>query len=106
MTNCDTGFMRQILRAAVLAATGLVLAAAGQAAGEDCVPWKEAASIIAKNSLLPANTIYQMVQTRMGGQIIHASLCDDNGRFFYKLVVLGTKGDVSNVTVDALTGQP
>jgi uncharacterized membrane protein YkoI len=47
-----------------------------------------------------------MVQSRTGGQIIHASLCDQGGRFFYKLVVLGAKGDVTNVTVDALTGQP
>lgn len=106
MTNCDTGLMRQVLKAAVLAATGLVFAAAGQAGGQACVPWKEAADTIAKNSLLPANIVYQMVQSRMSGQIIHASLCDDNGRYFYKLVVLGAKGDVSNVTVDALTGQP
>jgi uncharacterized membrane protein YkoI len=55
---------------------------------------------------MPANIIYQMVQSRTGGQIIHASLCDQDGRFFYKLVVLGAKGDVTNVTVDALTGQP
>jgi uncharacterized membrane protein YkoI len=106
MTNCDTGSMRQVLRAVAIAAIGFMLAAAGQGAEQNCVPWKEAADTIAKNSLLPANTIYQMVQSRMGGQIIHASLCNDNGRFFYKLVVLGTKGDVSNVTVDALTGQP
>ena len=47
-----------------------------------------------------------MVQSRTGGQIIHASLCEEGGRFIYRLVVLGAKGDVSNVTVDALTGQP
>lgn len=106
MANCDTGLMRQVIRAAVLAASGVVLAAAVQAADGNCVPWKEAADTIAKNSLLPANVIYQMVQSRVGGQIIHASLCDEGGHYFYKLVVLGAKGDVNNVTVDALTGQP
>jgi uncharacterized membrane protein YkoI len=97
---------RVISKAGIGAIAGLLLMAAGEAAEPNCVPWKSAAPLIAKNSLLPANVIYQMVQSRTGGQIIHASLCDQGGKFFYKLVVLGTKGDVSNVTVDALTGQP
>ncbi len=95
-----------IKRMAMAAVTGFALTAAGHAVGQDCLPWKSAASVIAKNTLLPGDVIYQMVQSRTGGQIIHASLCDDNGRFFYKLVVLGPKGDVTNVTVDARTGQP
>jgi uncharacterized membrane protein YkoI len=97
---------RFIGKAGIGAIAGLMLMAAGDAAEQNCVPWKSAAPVIAKNSLLPANIIYQMVQSRTGGQIIHASLCDQGGRFFYKLVVLGAKGDVTNVTVDALTGQP
>ncbi len=99
--------MRRVInRAGMAVLAGLLLMAAGQAAEPNCVPWKSAAPVIAKNSLLPANVIYQMVQSRTGGQIIHASLCDAGGRFFYKLVVLGAKGDVTNVSVDALTGQP
>ena len=97
---------RVIKGAAVAAVVGLLLTAAGQAAEQNCLPWASAAPVIAKNSLLPANIIYQVVQQRTGGQIIHATLCDQDGRFIYKLVVLGAKGDVSNVTVDALTGQP
>jgi uncharacterized membrane protein YkoI len=95
---------RAITSAAIAAVTGIMLTA-GHAAG-DCLPWKSAAPVIAKNSLLPGDVVYQMVQSRTGGQIIHASLCDENGRFLYKLVVLGPKGDVTNVTVDARTGQP
>jgi uncharacterized membrane protein YkoI len=97
---------RAITEAVIAAVTGLLLTAAGQAAEPNCLPWASAAPVIAQHSLLPANIIYQMVQSRMGGQFIHGSLCDENGRFFYKLMVLGAKGDVSNVTVDALTGQP
>lgn len=98
--------MCRVKEAAVAAIVGLLLTAGGQAAEQNCLPWASAAPVIAKNSLLPANVIYQMVQSRTGGQIIHATLCDQDGRFIYKLVVLGAKGDVSNVTVDALTGQP
>jgi uncharacterized membrane protein YkoI len=99
--------MYRVMQKVIIATLAMFWLTASAYAGDpDCIGWSAAAPIIAKNSLLPANTIYQMVQSRMGGQIIHASLCDDDGRFFYKLVVLGTKGDVSNVTVDALTGQP
>jgi uncharacterized membrane protein YkoI len=99
--------MRRIIgKAAVAVVAGLVLTASGHAAEPDCVPWSSAAPVIAEHTLLPANIIYQMVQERTGGQIIHASLCNEGGRFLYKLVVLGAKGDVTNVTVDALTGQP
>lgn len=91
---------------AVAAVAGLLLTATAMAADENCLPWASAAPVIKKNSLLPGNVVYQMVQSRTGGQIIHASLCDIGGKFVYKLVVLGPKGDVTNVTVDALTGQP
>lgn len=96
---------RGIRKAAIAAATSLILAAPAGAAAE-CLPWKSAAPIIAKNSLLPGNVVYEMVQSRTGGKIIHASLCDEGGRFLYKLVVLGPTGDVTNVTVDARSGQP
>jgi uncharacterized membrane protein YkoI len=99
--------MRRVIKeAAVAAVAGLLLTAAAEAAEPNCLPWTSAAPVIKKNSLLPGNVIYQMVQSRTGGQIIHASLCDQGGKFFYKLVVLGPKGDVTNVTVDASTGQP
>jgi uncharacterized membrane protein YkoI len=99
--------MRRVVKQAVIAAlAGVVLSAAGDAAEQNCLPWSAAGPVIAQHSLLPANVIYQMVQSRTGGQIIHASLCQDGARFIYKLVVLGAKGEVSNVTVDALTGQP
>ena len=107
MTNCEMEAMRRVIKEAVIAAAvGLWLTAAGRAAEPNCLPWSSAAPVIAQHALLPANVVYQMVQARTGGQIIHASLCDQDGRFLYKLVVLGAKGDVSNVTVDALTGQP
>ncbi len=99
--------MRRTVRKTLIAAVaGLGLTAVVHAADPDCVPWSSAGPVIAKNSLLPANVIYKMVQSRTGGQVVHQSLCKKGGRFFYKLVVLGPKGDVSNLTVDARTGQP
>ena len=94
--------LKSVIIAAFAAAT---FGGAGQSAQPDCVEWSKAGPIIAQNSLLPANVIYQMVQKRMGGKVVSQTLCDAGGRFVYKLVVLGPTGEVTNLTVDALTGQ-
>jgi uncharacterized membrane protein YkoI len=94
--------LKSVIIAAFAAAT---FGGAGQSAQPDCVEWSKAGPIIAQNSLLPANVIYQMVQKKTGGKVVNQSLCNDGGHFVYKLVVLGPTGEVTNLTVDALTGQ-
>jgi uncharacterized membrane protein YkoI len=90
---------------AIAAIAAAAFTAAGQTAESGCVEWSKAGPIIAQNSLLPANAIYQMVQSKTGGKVVNQSLCNVGGRFVYKLVVLGPTGEVSNLTVDARTGQ-
>lgn len=98
--------MWRVLKPATIAAlVATVFSVAGQTAQPDCVEWSKAGPIIAQNSLLPANVIYQMVQKKTGGKVVNQSLCNAGGRFVYKLVVLGPTGEVTNLTVDALTGQ-
>jgi uncharacterized membrane protein YkoI len=99
--------MWRILKPTTIAAlAGVALMATAQAALADCLPWSAAGPVIAKNGLVPADVVYQKVKARTGGKIVSASLCQDGGRFVYKLVVLGPTGEVTNVTVDARTGQP
>ena len=69
------------------------------------MPWKSAGAIISQNSLIPGNVIYNMVQSKTGGKVISATLCQNGAQFIYKIVVLGQKGDVQNLTVDARTGR-
>jgi uncharacterized membrane protein YkoI len=98
--------MRRVLKPATIAAlVAVVFAVDGRTAQPDCVEWSKAGPIIAQNSLLPANVIYQAVKKKTGGKIVNQSLCNVGGRFVYKLVVLGPTGEVTNLTVDALTGQ-
>ena len=98
--------MWRVLKPVVIAATvAVVLSAGGQAAEPGCVEWSKAGPIIAQNSLLPANVVYQMVQKRTGGKIVNQALCNSGGSYVYKLVVLGPTGEVTNVVVDARTGQ-
>jgi len=96
---------RAMKRTAFGALAAVMLAAASAPAAAGCVPWKSAGSIISKNSLIPGNVIYSKVQSKTGGKVISANLCESNGNFVYKMVVLGKKGDVQNLTVDARTGK-
>jgi uncharacterized membrane protein YkoI len=95
--------LKSIVVVALAVAPLTVAVKAGQ---PDCVDWGKAASIIQQNSLLAASVVYQMVQKRTGGKIVSQSLCKQGNRYVYKLVVLGPTGEVTNLTVDAATGQP
>ncbi|HZP08966.1 hypothetical protein [Methyloceanibacter sp.] len=81
------------------------LTVAGRAGEPGCVDWGKAAAIIAQNGLLPASAVYQMVQKRTGGKVVSQALCKQGNGYVYKLVVLGPTGEVTNLTVDAATGQ-
>jgi uncharacterized membrane protein YkoI len=96
---------RAIKRTAMWALTAVMLMTATAPAGAECLPWKAAGSIISKNSLIPGNVIYQKVQSKTGGKVISATLCESGGKFVYKIVVLGKKGEVTNLNVDARTGR-
>jgi uncharacterized membrane protein YkoI len=98
--------MWRVLKLMIVAAfAAATFAAAARTAEPGCVEWSQAGPVIAQNSLVSANVIYQMVQKRTGGKVVSQALCNVGGRFVYKLVVLGPTGEVINVTVDARTGQ-
>ena len=98
--------MLRVLKLIVIAAAVAVVVSTTVTATEPgCVEWSKAGPVIAQNSLLPANVVYQMVQKKTGGKIVNQSLCNLGGNYVYNLVVLGPTGEVTNVTVDARTGQ-
>lgn len=83
----------------------VALAGASAPAQAGCVPWKSAGALISKNSLISGGALYGIVQSKTGGKVISATLCESGGRFVYKVVVLGKKGDVRKLNVDARTGR-
>jgi uncharacterized membrane protein YkoI len=98
--------MSRVIKVMIVAAlASAALAHAGQGGEPGCVEWSKAGSVIAENGLVPANVIFQQVQKRAGGEIVSQALCNLGGRFVYRLVVLGPTGEVTNLTVDARTGQ-
>jgi hypothetical protein len=101
----DRTMWRVLKAVAVAALTAAIFGAAGQAGEPGCVEWSKAGPVIAQNSLVAANVVYQAVQKRTGGKVVNQVLCNAGGRYVYKLVVLGPTGEVSNVIVDAKTGK-
>jgi uncharacterized membrane protein YkoI len=96
---------RPVRQAAIAVSFAVMLTAAVTPAQAGCVPWNSAGAIISQNGLVPGNVIYQKVQAATGGKVISATLCESGGNFVYKIVVLGKKGDVKNLNVDARTGR-
>jgi len=96
---------RVLKRTAIGALAALMLIAAGLPAEAGCLPWKSAGALISKNSLVPGNRLVAMVQSRTGGKVISATLCQSGNNFVYRVSVLGKTGTVTNLTVDARTGQ-
>ena len=60
---------RAMRRVAMWAAAAAMLMGA-QPALADCLPWKTAGPVIAKNGLVPAKEVYRNVLTRTGGKIL------------------------------------
>lgn len=96
---------RVLKRTAIGALAAVMLAAASAPAQAGCLPWKSAGALISKNGLIPGNRLVAMVQSRTGGKVISATLCQSGNNFAYQVSVLGKTGTVTNLTVDARTGR-
>lgn len=83
----------------------LILTLGGMDAHAGCVNWKEAGNLIKQNSLVSGKDVYDRIKQKSQSQIITASLCQEDGRFVYRIVLLSPAGKVTNVSVDARTGQ-
>ena len=73
------------------------------AAEEQCFQdWSEAAPVVRKEALRSAKDVRDLARKHRKGQVLTITLCQDSGKYVYKLVILGEAGRVENVTVDAL----
>ena len=93
-------------RATLLAAAlALVLGAPAEAIASpdsQCwADWSAAAPIVHKEKLMPAKDLRGLMEARKTGQLLTITLCQEKGKYLYKLVILGAAGRVENLTVDA-----
>jgi uncharacterized membrane protein YkoI len=91
--------MPRIIVASLLLATA-ILASTAHAAG--CyADWSEAAPIVMKEGLTTIEVLAQSARTKISGDIVKTTLCEENGGFVYRLLIREPAGRLVNRTVDA-----
>lgn len=89
--------------AAVFALASLGLVPPVSAASERCwADWSTAAPIVRREALVSTKDLHDLARTRNLGNVVRITLCETEGRFVYRLVVIEpAQRAVSNVVVDA-----
>jgi uncharacterized membrane protein YkoI len=92
--------MLRITLAVVLLLVGVLYLSRAMAAG--CYSdWSIAAPIVRKEGLATVETLARRAQTRISGDIVKTTLCEEKGGFVYRLLIRDSKGRLRKRTVNA-----
>ena len=91
--------MLRIAAAVLVFATALIPVGAG--AGRCYADWSVATPIVRKEGLVTVETLSKLAQSKIPGDIVRTTLCEEKGDFVYRLVVRDPKGRLGNKTVSA-----
>ena len=79
-----------------------MLAAPVFAGDKTCIErWSDAAPVVSAKHLMTVEQLSALAPKYLGGNIVKATLCQENGSYIYTLVVRTRKGKLKSVTVDA-----
>jgi uncharacterized membrane protein YkoI len=92
--------VRSVLTGLIVLCVGAALCAAD--AADRCLAPNEQKAKTAAHAVVPLSRAMRAVKSH--GEIIHALLCEQNGRLVYLLTVLGRDGKVGQASVDAANG--
>jgi len=76
-------------------------ASAAAADSDRCYNWTDAAPIVRQEKLVSARDMHDLARSKLEGELIRITLCEERGQFVYKLVVKNDGGRVRYLTVDA-----
>lgn len=101
--------MRLLL--AALALTSALMAGSGLAAAQGpelrCwSDWSEAAPVVRREALRPAKEASAHAQAKVPGRLLTISLCEEQGRYVYRMLILSAAGTVQAVTEEAAPTLP
>jgi uncharacterized membrane protein YkoI len=92
----------QYARLAVVLAIGLMSIVPAEARAEQCYEdWDKARPLIKQHGLLSGAQIIELARAKGPQGFLKAVLCDDGGRFVYKLYFLEGTDNVKTLQVDA-----
>jgi uncharacterized membrane protein YkoI len=72
-------------------------------AGSCYADWSIAAPIVRKEGLTSVEVLSRLAETRISGDIVKTTLCEEKGGFVYRLVIRDLNGRFQSRTVDART---
>ena len=91
-----------MLRAAPLICSALFGSAAMADEPKCYVNWSDAAGVVRKEKLAPVERVSSLAHRSMpGSEVVKATLCEEGGRYSYRLVVRQPDGHVTTINVDA-----
>lgn len=94
-----------ILTTVTAAAAVWLFAGSGSTAAataERCyADWSEAAVIVRSKALVTAKDVHERARIGRIGDVVRMTLCEEKGRYVYRLIVREAKGQVIKLTVDA-----
>ena len=92
-------FLVLALAAAAVAAAGPAMA---QGAPKCFTSWSDAAPVVKRESLAAVERVSALARPSLSGaEIVRTTLCEEQGRYVYHLVVRESKGQLRTVSVDA-----
>lgn len=98
-------FARQLNRTSPLLISILAFGASATFAAsssEGCIEdWSVASRIVTKEGLAPVERLSAAAGTRLDGTIVRTTLCRENGKYVYRVLVRSKRGEISKHSLDA-----
>ena len=63
--------------------------------------WTQAGSVVRDQSLTPPKDVRDLAKGKVAGELVKMMLCEEDGRYVYKLVLFERSGRLHSVIVDA-----
>jgi uncharacterized membrane protein YkoI len=98
-TSACLRFVLSVALATTMAAQTVALADVN--ADRCYADWSDAAPVVRREALLPTEMLLQQARLRKLGDLVRITLCEQQGRYVYRLVVASAPGRLRNMTVDA-----
>jgi len=100
--------MRVLFSFAVLAALSVFGSAAAFADDDTpaCLSETELRHLVNSGAVVPQIYAFRTARSRIGGDVISASLCPKDAGFVYNITTLTKDGRLARIQIDAVTGKP
>jgi hypothetical protein len=85
----------------VILATALPAQAVPAVAASCFDDWSDAAPVMVKEKLVGTRELHEQARQHLPGDLVHITLCREEHRFFYRLLMRDPVGRLTAVTVDA-----